>query len=85
MPFSRKVTAWIFSSRRMTSCVSPPMIRDFPLRSYSLCQTLTRLEAATPPKAFCFSTRATLAPSWAARTAAKTPVQLPPSTQTSQS
>jgi hypothetical protein len=52
---------------------------------YSECQIFTSPFVATPPKAFCFSTITTDAPNRAALTAAKTPVQLPPSTQMSNS
>jgi hypothetical protein len=45
----------------------------------------TREFVATPPKEFCFSIIATLPPSLEALIAAKTPVQLPPNTQISNS
>ena len=76
-------TASRFFRRSITSAVSPPMICRVPSVLCRLCQMLTAPAVATPPKQFCFSMTATCIPRWAARTAAKTPVQLPPTTTTS--
>ena len=73
------------SSRSIISNVSPPITCRVPVASNTECHMLTNPQLAVPPSRFCFSTRITRAPSRAARTAANTPVQLPPITQTSAS
>ena len=61
------------------------MICFLPSVEWSECQTGTSPCVAVPPKQPDISTSATFAPASAAFSAAKTPVQLPPTTTTSKS
>src|SRR5690606_28721155 len=76
-------TAPLFFKRSRTSSVKPAIICLVKSVLDNECQVFTIALVATPPNAFCFSITATDAPNLAARTAAKTPVQLPPKTQIS--
>ncbi len=80
---SETATAPTLFSRSSTSWVSPAMTCFCSSSSVSLCHTFTSPDVATPPRQLSISTTRTRRPSRAARTAANSPVQLPPTTHKS--